>query len=228
MAKWKSAVITDLGKELMAKVLSGSEIEFTKIKTSDHKYSNDIDLSKVISIPSIKQEKLIDNIEVINKNTVSIYSNFSNKDLTEGYEVRVVGLYAKDPESDSEILYSLTTTDRPDYLPSFNGVTLSSIDYKFVTAVGNAENVILDITDGSTVTQQQFQELKGEVNYNKNQIDIIITDVDKLKNKEYFKIIDDSFTEERKKGVLYLFDMGEGAISPGTLKVSPNMGIKSK
>ena len=203
MAKWKSAVITDLGKELMAKVLSGSEIEFTKIKTSDHKYSNDVDLSKVISIPSIKQEKLIDNIEVINKNTVSIYSNFSNKDLEEGYDVRVVGLYAKDSESDSEILYSLTITDRPDYLPSFNGVTLSSIDYKFVTAVGNAENVILDITDGSTVTQQQFQELKGEVNYNKNQIDIIITDVDTLKSdvEKLQSDMDDKLNVEHDKPI---------------------------
>ena len=203
MAKWKSAVITDLGKELMAKVLSGSEIEFTTIKTSDHKYSNDVNLSKVISIPSIKQEKLIDNIEVINKNTVSIYSNFSNKDLTEGYEVRVVGLYAKDPESDSEILYSLTTTDRPDYLPSFNGVTLSSIDYKFVTAVGNAENVILDIIDGSRVTQQQFQELKGEVNYNKNQIDIIITDVDTLKSdvEKLQSDMDDKLSIDHNKNI---------------------------
>lgn len=181
MAKWKSAVITDLGKELMAKVLTGSEISFTKIRTSEHKYSSDIDLSKVIEIPNIKQEENIKSIEVINKNTVSIYSNFSNKDLTAGYEVRVVGLYAKDPETETEILYSITTTDRPDYLPSFNGVTLSSIDYKFITAVGNAENVILDIIDGSDVTQQQFQELKGEVNHNKTQIDIILSDIETLK-----------------------------------------------
>lgn len=159
MAKWSNAVITEKGKELMAKVLSGSEIVFTSIKTSDHKFLGDVNFEKVSVIPNIKQSEEIRSIEIINNKTVSIYSSFSNKELINGYEVRAIGLYALDPITQDEVLYSITTTTRPDYMPTFNGVTLSSIDYKFVTAVGNSENVVLDITDQTMVTKQEFNEL---------------------------------------------------------------------
>lgn len=162
MAEFKNAIITDKGRELASEVLAGQMMEFTRVVTSNHKFEGNVDYAKLTTIPSIKQESEIKGIEVENQYNVSVYATFTNTDLVEGYDVRTVGVYAQDVLGE-EILYSISTTDRPDYMPPFNGVTLSAIDYRFITSVSNSENVIIDISEGNTVTKQEFDTLKNEV-----------------------------------------------------------------
>lgn len=162
MAEFKKSVITDKGRALSAKILTGELMSFTKVRSSDHTFEGSIDFEKVTSIPSIRQEVDISNVDIINQYTVNIYTSFNNELLVEGYYFRVVGLYALDPD-EGEILYSISVTDKPDYMPPNNGVTLSAIDYQFVTSVSNSENVVLDISPSDTVTKQEFDTFKNRV-----------------------------------------------------------------
>lgn len=157
MAEFNNAVITNKGRELASKLLAGDRMEFTKVVTSDHKYPVGTDLASVVNIPSIRQTSPINNVTIQNQYSVNVVANFKNTNIVVGYNIRVVGLYAKDLD-DNEILYSISTTNKPDYMPPFNGVTLSTVEYSLITSVSNADNVIINLYDGNTISREEFKD----------------------------------------------------------------------
>ena len=49
------------------------------------------------SLTEIKQTSVVSKITRVNEATVKIETSFSNTELTEGYYMRALGLYAEDP-----------------------------------------------------------------------------------------------------------------------------------
>lgn len=88
---------------------------------------------------------------------------FTNADLTEGYHIQTLGLYAVDPD-EGEILYAVTK-ERSGccYMPAHNGVTMSGILITLVMTVGNAENVSLEVNPAGIATLKDVQEVQKEM-----------------------------------------------------------------
>lgn len=170
MAEFSKLVITDKGQALLAKMIAGNgNIEFTKISTSSATYT-DAQLEELASLSNVMQTSLISNVTRINEVAIKVEAAFTNAELTEGYYMKVLGLYAVDPDV-GEILYAVTReTSGNCYMPAYNGITVSGAYVKLVTTVGNAENVSLEVDSGAYATIGDIKALKESfydlLNYN--------------------------------------------------------------
>ena len=162
MAIFNSTVITERGHNLMAKIATGStKMHFTKIRTSDSNPSDD-SLPTLTTLSSIKQVIDISEVAVVNNATVKVSGAVSNADLASGYFVRVIGLYAQDPDL-GEILYSVTKAYLADYMPPNNGLSSSSLMINLLTATSNADNVTINVDPGAVATIGDINEVKGQI-----------------------------------------------------------------
>lgn len=159
MAEFKRVVITRNGQTLMAKLMSGTgTVEFTKIGVSSTTYT-DTQLEALTSLTGVKQTAPITNIARNNNASVTVEGAISNEELTVGYYMQTIGLYAKDPDA-GEILYAVTTASVAGYMPPFNNRTPSGAQFKLTTTVGNAENVTLQIDPSAVATIGDINRLE--------------------------------------------------------------------
>lgn len=163
MAEFSKLVITSKGQALISKVLAGKQgVEFTKICASSTVYTL-AQLEGLTSLSNVKQTSLISKITRTNEVAVQVETAFTNTDLTTGYYMRTLGLYAVDPDA-GEILYAVTIeTSGNCYMPPYNGITVSGAYVKLVTTIGNAENVSLEVDQAAVATIGDIQELEKEI-----------------------------------------------------------------
>lgn len=165
MGAFKSAVITKKGQALLAKVVAGTTtLNFTNIKVSEQVLSGD--LASLTGIGTVKQTEKVASVIRQNTSNVKVSASFSNQNLTAGYYVRNIGLYATDPQ-DGEILYSISvadeTTATADWMPPFNGIGVSSLLVDLVTAVSNASSVSITVDPSAGATVAQIVNLQGQI-----------------------------------------------------------------
>lgn len=146
-------VVTNKGKELVAKVVAGSaNIRFFKMSTSDYDYSN-IDVSELVELSNVKQEIEIDEVKLVGSQEIEIKGVVHNEAVEEGYCVRCIGLYAK--SDDEEVLYAVSIADNPDYMPAY-GQLACVINVEIITKIENADKVEMFINPMAVVTVEEF------------------------------------------------------------------------
>lgn len=200
MGAFKSAVITKKGQALLAKVVAGTaKFNFTSIKTSEGVLSGD--LASKTGIGTVKQTADVASVIRQNDSNVKVSASFSNANLTTGYYVRNIGLYATDPQ-EGEILYSISVADEStataDWMPPFNGIGVSSLMVDLVTAVSNASsvNITVDPTASATVAQivdlqEQIDDVRSFVGYEEDniygvEVDFSSKKITRLAGSEHF------------------------------------------
>lgn len=165
MANFKTTIITKKGHALMAKLSANvATMKFTKVCSSDFDYSNlnNSELEQVITFKNLKQTVLPDLITVVNTTTVKVSATITNTNLSEGYYLRTIGLFALDPD-DGEILYSITPTTEADYMAADNGITKSGISLDLLTTISNSENVSLEVDPNAMISAETFNNVVGNV-----------------------------------------------------------------
>jgi len=192
MAEFSKLVITNKGQALIAKMIAGTgNIDFTKICTSSTQYTEN-QLVGLTSLSNVKQTSLISKVTRTNEVAIKVEAAFTNTDLTAGYYMRTIGLYAVDPDV-GEILYAVTIeTSGNCYMPPYNGVTVSGAYVQLVTTVGNAESVSLEVDAAAVATigdvkelQEQIADLEAYVGYTDG--DIYGVEVDFV-NKKFTRL----------------------------------------
>lgn len=194
-------VVTNKGKELITKLIEGSEtINFTRIKTSVHDYSSD-NLEDLTDIEEVKQESMISSVEKTDNTTVEVIAMINNSTLQEGYYIKTIGLYAQDSNS-NEILYGVSVAGKyPDYMPAYGGKTVSSISYKLITKVDNSEQVNIEINPAAIPTITQINELKQVVIETKELFNKHISEeISSEEGSHGFKYDEDTLKLKYKKG----------------------------
>lgn len=163
MAEFSKLVITNKGQALLAKMIAGSgNIEFTKVSASSTAYT-DAQLEGLASLSDVKQTSLISKVTRTNEVAIKVEAAFTNTELTVGYYMKALGLYAVDPD-DGEILYAVTReTSGNCYMPAYNGITVSGAYVQLVTTVGNAENVSLEVDQAAVATIGDIQDLQKQI-----------------------------------------------------------------
>lgn len=174
MAEFNKLTITNKGQALMAKLIAGkTTVEFTKVSSSTNVYT-EAQILALTSLANIKQTVKISKITRTNNVAVQIEAAMENSNLTSGYNMNSIGLYAKDPD-EGEILYavaSVATTDKGAYMPPFNGLSVSGAFLKLTTTVSNSNNVSLTVDQAATATvgdivdlQKQISDLQAFIGY---------------------------------------------------------------
>ena len=194
MAEFNKLTITNKGQALMSKIIAGSgNIEFTKISASTNIYT-EAQILALTSLANVKQTVAISKITRTNNVSVQIEAAMENSQLTSGYNMNSIGLYAIDPD-DGEILYavaSVASSDKGAYMPPFNGLTASGAYFKLTTTVSNSDNVSLEVDQAAVATigdvtdlQNQISDLQAFIGYTDN--DIYGVEVDFV-NKKFTRL----------------------------------------
>ena len=157
MAQFSELIITKSGQDLLAKILvDGGKLEFSRVCVSESAISED-NLEQLTILPEIKQESAVLDITKTSASAVKVEASFSNRELTAGYFMRAIGLYAKDGEN--EVLYAAAVElSGHCYMPPYNGVTVSGALIQLVTTVGNAEHISFDVDPAGTATITRLAE----------------------------------------------------------------------
>lgn len=162
MAEFKRVVITRKGQALMAKLMSGSgTTHFTAIKVSDSSFNED-QLEGLTSIGNVKQTVSISKADRTNNVAAEVEGAISNTNLTVGYYMRTLGLYAQDPD-EGEILYAVTIASQAGYMPPFNGKTTSGAFFRITTTIGNADNLNVQVNPSAVATIGEINDLQKQI-----------------------------------------------------------------
>lgn len=155
----ENIVITEQGKQLMSKVISETEsMTFTKIAVSDYDYSG-IELQNISELQSVKQTAIISKTSRTDGKTVEILAAINNEQIPESYYVRTLGVYVKD-SSENEILYGISISgENPDYMPAYEGKTLSGVSYRINVAVEDSEYITVNVNPAAVPTIMQVEDI---------------------------------------------------------------------
>lgn len=156
----ESLVITNDGNELITKMLAGeTKITFTKIAVSDFDYSG-INVKNIGELQQIRQIALVSKISRLDGNTVEVLAAVENRQVTESYFVRALGVYAENSKG-NEVLYGVSiSTENCDYMPSYDGKVLSGISYRLNIVVADSEQVTINVNPGAVATVMQIERLE--------------------------------------------------------------------
>ena len=139
--------ITNNGRNLLAKGLTGKTITFTRVIVGDGTLTN----QNILTLNNLINQKKILPIVQLNKTenigTAEIICEMNNQDLTTGFWVREFGLFARDPDTNQEILYSYRNVgNEASYLPAAGGVDVVNYTLSLVTVIDQAQNVTAVMT----------------------------------------------------------------------------------
>ena len=168
MSQYNKTVLTHAGLELAKRANAGqAKFGITRAVTSADDWSNKTvqDLEEVTTIPNIMQQgTIMDTDEVESNNSViGVSLCFTNKKLSTGYQIRIIGLYVKEEGQENDFLYAVTTAVTPENMPDFNDKVLYRFNLQMYLVIGNAQSVNVVINEGTAVTSAQFNKYKGEV-----------------------------------------------------------------
>ena len=165
MANFGPLTLTKLGRKVQAQAQTGQLLSFTRVSAGD----GTIPSPEVIPDMTDLTHKVADlpqqSNSIIGDGTTRIDAILSNKDLATGYFFREVGLFAIDNDTGLEIMYAYANAgDLPDFIPAGGGPHGVNLIVSIVTVIGQAENVVVNITEETAfVTVQEVIEAAGGV-----------------------------------------------------------------
>lgn len=156
MADFPGLKLTNAGRELQAKAQTGQVLLFTRVGLGDG--AAPADLTTLTSLVNQRQPLSIQRQDVPGDGTAVLRIILTNQGLAAGFFMRELGVYAQDPDTGEELLYSYSNCGEfADFLPAAGGATLVEQIFDLITIIGDAENVTAVIDDYITIA------LKSEV-----------------------------------------------------------------
>ncbi len=106
MAVYSKLITTENGRTLIARMLSGGEkVVFTKVCSSDREYGLE-ELGNLEELAEIRQTSSVSKVSRTNDISVKVEAVFTNTELTEGYYMKTVALYARGGEGEEGFICS--------------------------------------------------------------------------------------------------------------------------
>lgn len=128
------------------------------------------------SFPINKKKRMVDQANAI------IGGAFSNKDVTQGFTLKEIGIYAKavyanDTESE-EVLYSYGNAgDQGDYIPAYSTSTVVERQIDITTYIGAEATVNLTVESQVYISTDTFNDTVKVINDSVNDINDSVNDI---------------------------------------------------
>ena len=156
--------LTSKWHALLLRALEGEALKFTRIQLGNgvaQNAKNATALSNpLVALPLTKA--------VTGSQYIALTSTFSNSNITAGFRITEVGIWAEDPDNaGSEILYALGNEPEgtADYVPSKDSRILE-LEYSIMIFVGEAQNVTAEISE--SLAYASAAELKAHIENKQN------------------------------------------------------------
>lgn len=143
--------LTSAGQALLSKVIGESKVlAFSRMAIGDGTTAGTTGLThQAINIPI--------NYYSLSTGAVSMTGTIDNSSLQSGVNARELGVFAIDPDDESEILYAYSFNgENPAYIPPASSSSYERIALTVVVAIGSAQNVTVDLDPfiGYATTEQ--------------------------------------------------------------------------
>lgn len=139
MSDFSDNHITNLGSALLAQVVAGGTITFTRIVLGDGNMPGTQTPATMTDVVSPKAEASITKAAVSENQTAVIGARFTNESQQADFEWKELGLYAKGSDG-AEVLYSYGYTPSGEIIPA-SGETLIEKLVDIVTYIGDAAEI---------------------------------------------------------------------------------------
>lgn len=148
--------ITVKGLNVIAKLVAGSTLQFTRIAIGDGAMPSDKTPLTVTDLTNKLFDVTIQSVTSSN-GQATVMGTFSNEDKETGFFYRELGLFAKDPETQAEFLYCYGNAGADaEWISPSGSSSVIEKEVKIVTLVGNAETVTANIPSGIYPTKEEM------------------------------------------------------------------------
>lgn len=151
--------ITVQGLNVIAKLVAGSTLVFTRIAVGDGAMPSDKTPLTVTDLTNKLFDVDINSVIHNGNQSATVTGIFSNADRETGFFYRELGLFAKDPETQAEFLYCYGNAGADaEWISPSGASSVIEKEVKIVTLVGNAETVKAEIKSGIYATKEELEE----------------------------------------------------------------------
>lgn len=160
MANFPGLILTDAGRDILAKALTGQTLTFTRVALGDG--TEPATPETLTALVNELQTISIQSFEVIGDGTSKIRAILTNVGITTGFFVREIGVFAQDPDTLQEVLYSYANSgSQSDFMPAEGGATIVEQVFDLFTVVDTATTVTAVIDDFITIaTKADIEEIR--------------------------------------------------------------------
>ena len=155
MAKFNGFILTEKGRELLAKGLAGETITFTKMAIGDGT-SLTSERERTTLVNQITTLPIL-NINVKRNGTCEINALLTNKSVTTGFYIKELGIFAHGNDN-VEILYAYNISTSPDFVPPFSANNVVEIEYVDTIIVDQVANVTAVIDPSVTYITKKYAD----------------------------------------------------------------------
>ena len=155
MAKFNGFILTEKGRELLAKGLAGETITFTKMAIGDGT-SLTPERERTALVNQITTLPIL-NINVKRNGTCEINALLTNKSVTTGFYIKELGIFAHGNDN-VEILYAYNISTSPDFVPPFSANNVVEIEYVDTIIVDQVANVTAVIDPSITYITKKYAD----------------------------------------------------------------------
>lgn len=155
MAKFNGFILTEKGRELLAKGLAGETITFTKMAIGDGT-SLTPERERTALVNQITTLPIL-NINVKRNGTCEINALLTNKTVSAGFYIKELGIFAHGNDN-VEILYAYNVSTSPDFIPPFSANNVVEIEYVDTIIVDQATNVTAVIDPSITYITKKYAD----------------------------------------------------------------------
>ena len=155
MAKFNGFILTEKGRELLAKGLAGETITFTKMAIGDgtsltsERERTEL-VNQITTLPIL-------NINAKGNGTCEISALLTNKSVTTGFYIKELGIFAHGNDN-VEILYAYNISTSPDFVPPFSANNVVEIEYVDTIIVDQVANVTAVIDPSVTYITKKYAD----------------------------------------------------------------------
>lgn len=168
MAVFFDNSITDAGRLLWAEMQAGGSFMPTRIVIGSGYLPTGKTTRTMTAVAAPVKELEFNKFEKLTGGDYVFGAMFNNMDVTEAFYYRELGLYAKvtrlDGTETAETLYSYGNAgENAELIPAYSIGTALERQLDILTYIGNDANVVLEITSGLSVSQNEFNEKVSEL-----------------------------------------------------------------
>ena len=145
----RNMTLTIAGRNLIAKSLNGKGLKLVRVVMGSGKLPEGTNVKDMTAVIEPKLNLPITYFSEDGTGTAKMFAQLNNAQLEHGFFATELGLYAIDPDTEEETLYSYRNTgDYSEYIPAGVLGEILNLEYGITTVVDNAENITVNITEG--------------------------------------------------------------------------------
>lgn len=158
MNVWNSAVITDKGLALQAKLMAGNSLTVTRVIAGSGYVTPGL-LQSQTEVIDAKQELQCRPVTYPETGRCDLAVVLTNDEVTEGYKIRMIYIMADDPD-EGEIIFFVAQSVSPDdgtKVPAANEGPGYSAEWVFSFQYGRADGVTVMVDPSNTVSREEME-----------------------------------------------------------------------